>query len=213
MDIVGDICSLILSGYDIDQRGLDYILDKYGIDISKENRDNLFEFLCETSHLTPSWKLNGYSAHELFCDEEDDKEDFNDEIFDTFSDMEKAGLYISDYVLINGIISVNKLLEILTKEHNLSITKRDVINLVKNNPVVGNMFIIKDYACYTKFSNKEISLIMALKERDSYMIIDSPTEFSLSQMIILWNLRLCVISMVLMMLVRVIYFLLFVWVL
>lgn len=181
MDIIGDICSLILSGYDIDQRGLDYILDKYGIDISEENRDNLFEFLCETSHLTPSWKLNGYSAHELFCDEEDDEEDFNDEIFDTFSDMEKAGLYISDYVLINGIISVNKLLEILTKEHNLGITKRDVINLVKNNPVVGNMPIIKDYACYTKFSNKEISLIMALKKRDSYMIIDSPTEFSLSQ--------------------------------
>ncbi len=181
-DIKSDICSLILSGYDDDERALDYILDKYDIDISDENREMLFGFLCEISHDTPSWILNGYSAHELFCDEEDDgEEDFNDETFDTFSDMEKAGLYISDYVLINGIISINKLWEILTKEHNLGITKRDVINLVKNNPIVGNMSLIKDYACYTKFSNKEISLITTLKRRESYRIIDSPTAFSLSE--------------------------------
>lgn len=180
--IKGDICSLILSGYDDDKRALDYILDKYGIDINDEQKENLFGMICDLSHDTPSWILNGYSAHELFCDdEEDEDDDFNDETFDTFSDMEKAGLYISDYVLINGIISTNKLLEILTKEHNLGITKRDVINLVKNNPVVGNMSLIRDYACYTKFSNKEISLIMALKRRESYRIIDSPTEFSLSE--------------------------------
>lgn len=68
----------------------------------------------------PNWFLNGYSKHEMFC-----KDDFD---MDELEEEEQMILYVLNYISINGIISIDKLLEILSKEHNFRVSKKNQKN-------------------------------------------------------------------------------------
>lgn len=62
----------------------------------------------------------------------------------TNEEIEKLLSYINMYMIMNGAISIDKLLEILTKQHKFNITKDDLIEIFN---ISGDIFIINDYFC------------------------------------------------------------------
>ena len=92
---------MLLLGWN-DKQNIDKLLKSKKIKLGKD-KEKFDESLIEVSHSMPNWFLNGYSKHEIFC-----KDDFD---MDELEEEEKIILYIVSYVSINGIISIDKLLE------------------------------------------------------------------------------------------------------
>ena len=79
----------------------------------------------------PHWDLNGHSIIDI--DEEMSMEEILDNGFAMFSNEEKALHYCNCYVLMNGIIKIDEILTILKVEHNLDITKEQLIEVASLN--------------------------------------------------------------------------------
>lgn len=87
--------------------------------------------------------------------------------------MKKKRIYIVNYVGINGIINVDKLIEILNKEHNLKVTKKKLEKILKEN----DFPIVENYACYLDFSKDDFKDILSIKRLDKYKILEDIDEF------------------------------------
>lgn len=154
---------------DDNQEKIEAILEEKKINLGKD--EEKFYFILEKiSHILPSWKLNGFSEHELFCIDEDDFEDCCD--FEDLSDDEKKEIYIMNYVEMNGIITIDKLIEILNNEHNLKTNKKDILKIAKENGFI----IIENYVCIAKFKKEDFLGILSLKKLKEYKIIDDVDE-------------------------------------
>ena len=101
-------------------------------------------------------KINYIVPNEFYIYEEDDDLDYDEIIF--------------CYILLNGLIKIDKLLEILNKYHGLNITKEELLN-----EFLDECFsIINDeYIGLFDFKEVEISVINGLKkDSDNFKIID-----------------------------------------
>lgn len=165
--ILETIFNVILLNDEIEEK-IELLLEIENIDLKKDEEEFCLT-LEELAHMLPSWKLNGFSEHELFC-MDDDFEELPD--FEEFSDEEKKEVYIINYVGINGIITIDKLLEILNNEHNLKTTKKDIIKIAKKN----ELSIIENYVCIDDFKKEDFLDILALKKHKEYKIVDDVYE-------------------------------------
>ncbi len=78
---------------------------------------------------------------------------------------------VYSYVLINGVIEIDKLLEILKEHHNLNITKKE---LLEEYIVEGIYVIGKKYLGLLNFSDEQLDLVKLMKKQNSdYRIIDN----------------------------------------
>lgn len=166
--ILETMFNVILLNDEIEEK-IDLILETENIDLKKEE-EKFYLILEELAHILPSWKLNGFSEHELFCIDDDDLDDYPD--FEEFPDEDKKEVYIINYVGINGIITIDKLLEILNNEHNLKTTKKDILKIAKKN----EFSIIENYVCVDNFGKEEFLDILSLKKHKEYKIIDDIYE-------------------------------------
>lgn len=138
------------------------LLKERNIDL-KQDEEKFYSLLKEQAHELPSWCLNGASEHELFCMDEEDYLDYEE-----LSDEEKKEIYVMNYVGINGIISIDKLLEILNSGHNLKTTKKDILEIAKEN----EFSIIENYVCVDSFSKQDFVELLTLKKHKEYKIIE-----------------------------------------
>ena len=166
--ILETMFNVILLNDEIEEN-LESLLEAKNIDLKKDEEE-FYLTLEELAHILPSWKLNGFSEHELFCIDEDDLDDYPD--FEEFPDEDKKEVYIINYVGINGIITIDKLLEILNNEHNLKTTKKDILKIAKKN----EFSIIENYVCVDNFGKEEFLYILSLKKHKEYKIVDDIYE-------------------------------------
>ncbi len=151
---------------------VDEVLEEYNVNLTEEELYDLYDTLEDICHMIPSWSLNGYAPHD-FCSEEDANLGFDD-----LSEEDKKELYIIGYITINGVIEIDKLVEILTNDHKLKTNKKEVIKIVKNNNIDNEITIIDNYICYTDFSKEMLNWILSLKKFDKYKIIDDMDELT-----------------------------------
>lgn len=148
---------------------LDDVLDEFNINLNEDELDEFYEILDNPCHVLPSWSLNGYTPHELYCNEiEDDSEDN----FEDLSDEDKKEIYIVNYVTINGIIKIDKVVDLLTNNHNLKTNRKEVIKIVKENIFDDQICIINDYICTTDFEKEDFEWLLSLKKSDNYKVIN-----------------------------------------
>ncbi len=160
------IFNILLLGYDVEE-AIESIFEDKNINLGKDE-EKFYDLLEDYSHILPSWSLNGYSEHEYLCDEEEFKDDFEE-----LSDEEKLEIYVINYMGINGIISVDKLIEILNKEHNLKVTKKKLEKILKEN----DFPIVENYVCCMNFSKEDFKDILSIKRLDKYKILEDIDEF------------------------------------
>lgn len=146
------------------------VLTEKKISLTLNEDEKLFNILAEASSMYPKWILNGETVDifdkELFDDDDDD------ESFDALSNEEKIDIYIWQYVSINGVITLEKMLEIL-KCHNINTTKKEVIKIVKKS---DDLNVCKEYICF-KGLESEIDNILMNKLTNEFKMIDDPNEF------------------------------------
>ena len=155
------------------EENLDNLLNEYNINLNEDELDELYDILEGLCHVLPSWSLNGYTPHELYCNE---IEDYDVGSFEDLPDDDKKEIYIINYVTINGIIKIDKLVDLLTNNHQLKTNKKEIIKIVKDNSIDDDVCVIDDYICTTNFDKENFEWIKSLKKSDNYKVIRDVDE-------------------------------------
>lgn len=137
--------------------------------ISEKQLNGIIKYLEELAQDTPCWILNGYSRSDV--DYEFDIEDFSK----TYNngDFDEVSMYIFDYVAINGVITVDKIYDLILNVHKFNTNKKEIdkhIKILANNE---NILKIDNYLAImpgTKISLREFYKIKHIQE---YKIIDN----------------------------------------
>lgn len=145
------------------------ILKQSNIKLSNKDMEKLFDILEETSKVYPKWSLNGEMPEDFDFDDEDYDEEGP---FEELPEEEKTEIYISQYMAINGIIKIEKMLEIL-EHHNIKTTKTELIKAVKN---IEDITIYKEYICFED-TEKNIDEILMLKTTSNFKLIEDVDQF------------------------------------
>lgn len=159
ISLIQSVFGYIMSGSD-DEEIFENIFEARDIELKSKEKEELYEMIWDISFQTPSWNLGGYSREDI-C---------------VFEEEEEIKFYIIGYILINGVIKVDKLLEILREYHDIDITKKELINIIKYDIEEINATAFKDYICYSKISSKELNLVLSLKLIEDYKIIEDLQE-------------------------------------
>lgn len=148
---------------------LDDILDEFNINLNENELDEFYEILNSLCHVLPSWILNGYAPHELYCNE---IEENNEDSFEDLPEDDKKEIYIVNYLTINGIIKIDKVVDLLTNNHNLKTNRKEVIKIVKENNFDDRICIINDYICTADFEKEDFEWLSSIKKSDNYKVIN-----------------------------------------
>lgn len=120
------------------QENIEELLKSENITLSHKDKESLLELADEIYWYYPVWELNGHCEAELSIDDESDGS------FDDLSPLEQIDAYINIYLTLNGIIEIDKLLEILTTNHNLNITRQELIKIASN---IDELTLYNNYFC------------------------------------------------------------------
>ena len=147
------------------------VLEDFGINLKENDLDKLYDVIDDYVHFIPGWFLNGFTPHEVYCeDDEFDEEDF----MDNPDEMKK--MYAFGYTTINGVIKIDDLVDIISNKHNLKTNNKELKKLIKDDQSELGLSIIDDYVCFDDFPKDFINLIMNIKVRKDYKIIDDFDE-------------------------------------
>lgn len=104
-----DIFEIILSGYNVEKEVISY-LKEFEIRLTKKEEKEITQLLKETDNRFPTWKENGkIQAYETYVDVDD-----------------MLTEYIEAYILINGLMEIEKLQELLESYHNIKLSKEEI---------------------------------------------------------------------------------------
>ena len=160
------IYNMIGVGYDYQQNIVEF-LESQKIKLNESEQEKLMTLADEIYWYYPSWELNGYCEAELSEDE------FEDEVFEDLSPKEQVEAYINVYLTLNGVMPIDKLLEILTINHKLNITKNDLIKIASK---VEETTIFNNYLCI-EGAEEIIDEIMPIKNMlNQYKVIEDIDE-------------------------------------
>jgi len=167
-DITNTIIDFVQIGYDINGY-IQVIYIREQMDINIVDRDNIDTIVMDIYNNYPIWKLNGYSNKELPKDNtyEDVPQD------NLFSTEELTINYIIGYVLINGIIKIDKLLEILKDEHNINLRKSQLKKIIEE---IKYLTIVGSYIKLNTISENDFNKLVEEKTMTDYKIIDNILE-------------------------------------
>lgn len=181
------------------EENIDNLIQNNNIKLTKKVEKDLYDLIEKIYINTPSWELNGYYPYELYDEYEPDEsysekdianvlgfteddldfEDFlednyMDDEFDVLSEEEQKMLAIHTYLTINGVMRVEKLLDIIKNHHNLNITKKEIKNLANSG---DDLKLTKDIIYIDGFE-EEIPEILKIKDQiNDYKIIENIDEF------------------------------------
>lgn len=174
------IFNILLVSQDFEETIEEVVIKQANIKLTKKDKKNFFELLNEICFQIPSWTLNGYSPMEQEIDLNDEYDDCycdfcseHNHLFESLSKDEKIEAYINVYLIINGIIEIDKLVEIINNNHNLKVTKKELIKIANQ---IEETYIIDNYLSVGDFDEEMISYIKLLKLRNDYYIIEDIDE-------------------------------------
>ncbi len=154
----------------------DILLKKFNMKLDNKDKEEILEFIWEVTYILPCWLLKGYSFSEIQdgskkCIDaikkmvkEDEKNDFKSNLYNS----------VFAYVTINGLIEVDKLIDIFKEHHNIVLEKELLLELIKLEDYIkekdGYLYIIDDDKDMFNY------LINEKKKVSSYKIIDDFRE-------------------------------------
>lgn len=160
--------------YNITKVGYDYedniqkLLELENIKLTKEQETNLKDIINEMYWCHPTWELNGYRKIDL---ENEDEADFEE-----LSKKEQIEIYIHIYTTLNGVIEIDKLVEIITKEHNIKPTKQEISKIIKQSETLSRT---NQYIHLNELTTTAIQNLMKHKNKlKNYKIIDDINEIT-----------------------------------
>lgn len=155
------ILNYIKYGYDIDEN-LNKISSERNLKGTKQEIRKLNKLVQEIYENIPSWELNGYIPKDK-------------EIKLTKKEIENLLSYINMYMDMNGAIKIDKLLEILNKEHHFNINAYELIEISK---IPSDIFIINNHFCVEGLDSHIVSELIDQKSRfPRYKVITNIDTF------------------------------------
>ena len=155
------IFDYIRLGYNLEEN-IQKLMSSKKIKGTQEQIDSFNYLLQETYDNTPSWELNGYYPGEK-------------EINLSKEEVESLLSYINMYMIMNGAIKVDKLLEILTNHHHFNLTREDLIEMSK---IPGDIYITNNYFCSEGIEGEILKGLIKQKEKiRKYKIINDLEKF------------------------------------
>ena len=106
------------------------MLESENINLTNQEQIRLENIINEIYYCTPTWELNGYRKIDL----DDECEDGE---FEDLSLEEKAIVYVHIYSSLNGAIEINKVIDIINKEHNIKLTNKEINTIVKDSEIIS----------------------------------------------------------------------------
>ena len=146
---------------------IEKILLELNINLTNKEKEKLYNILEEVHLNMPSVTLNGYTPLEFY----EELDDYGS--FEVLTEEEKIEVYINAYVILNGIIKVDKLLKIINEEHNIKITKN---KLIKEISKIEELKIHKDYLMGKENEEEEFQYLLSIKKQDKYYVIEDIDE-------------------------------------
>jgi hypothetical protein len=146
---------------DINEKKIYDIIKEQNIELTDKEYKDLYKVIKSISNKIPKWLYNGY-VHE---------EDIVKSMAMGSTNEEKRDLYIYYYLLINGIIKIDKLKELLEKS-NIEITEKEIKGYLKED----EEFKIEDnYICHTNIIDNNYIKIPLIDEKAKmeYKVIDN----------------------------------------
>ena len=155
------ILNYIKYGYDIDEN-LNKVSDEKNLKGTKQEIRKLNKLIQEIYENIPSWELNGYIPKDK-------------EIKLTKEEIENLLSYINMYMGMNGAIKIDKLLEILNKEHHFNINAYELIEISK---IPKDIFIINNHFCVEGLDKHIVSELIDQKSKfPRYKVITNIDTF------------------------------------
>lgn len=156
-----DIFDFIRCGYNLEEN-IQKVTDSKNLKGTKKEIKNFNRLLQEIYDNTPSWELNGYYPEEK-------------EIKLSKKEIDSLLSYINMYMLMNGAIKIDKLLEILTNDHHFDISKEDLIEI---SQIPGDTYIINNCFCVEGVDGDILKSLIEQKEKiGKYKVVNNLENF------------------------------------
>ena len=152
------IKNMITVGYDFDDVIKNY-LNQENIKFNKKDQEK-FDLLVQEIYLkTPSWEFNGHIPTEILNNEPEN-----------YEHMEKLE-YIHAYMLINGVMEIDIMLDLFKNEHNITMTKKELKDIIS---VTDDLTILNDFVV-VKGVTKDILTVLKMSKNlhPTYKIIEN----------------------------------------
>ena len=141
---------------------LNKVSDEKNLKGTKQEIRKLNKLIQEIYENIPSWELNGYIPKD-------------EEIKLTKEEIENLLSHINMYMGMNGAIKIDKLLEILNKEHHFNINVDELIEISK---IPKDIFIINNHFCVEGLDKHIVSELIDQKSKfPRYKVITNIDTF------------------------------------
>lgn len=150
----------------------DLLLEKSDIKLKSEEKEEIFNFILRLTLILPCWSFKGNSFVELQSGSDECTKMIKKMIKDAKKDEININLhnYIYAYLAINGIIEIDKLLDIFKEHHKIVLEKDLLLDIVSSDDFIneknGYLFLFDDDHDMFKY------LLNEKKKVSSYKIID-----------------------------------------
>ncbi len=172
-EVTHSLFYLAESGYEYEDFTKGY-LESVNINLNPKEWKKLIEILNEINEDFPIWIENGFANYEIDSDEDYNIEDYSKLDFDMLSKKDKTEAYLYAYILINGLIHIDKFIEILSTYHDIKADIKEIKKIINNN---DDLYNIEGYICGEKLDKEPFLVILSSKKETDYKIIGDIDEF------------------------------------
>lgn len=156
-EIANAIMNMITVGYDFDETISTYLKEE-NIKFSKKDEEKFNSLVQQIYLKTPSWEFNGFIPNEILNEEPENIE------------YMKKMEYIHAYMLINGVMDIDIMLELFDKEHNLKMTKKELKDMIS---VMDDLSILNNYVVVRGITRDILNMLTISKDLHmTYKIIE-----------------------------------------
>lgn len=129
--IIFDTFEIMMAGYNTQEEIYSY-LETFNVKLTKKEKVAIENTIDEVHSFLPLWSKNGKMNIKI---DEMDEEDLSAE-------------YIEAYILINGLIEIDKLQELLEKNHSIKLTKKEIehqVLRIEDITMTNNIIHVSDF--------------------------------------------------------------------
>ncbi len=158
-------------------------ITKEEVKLSLNEREEILDILEEVTNILPTWLDGGFSFFEDIDYQKERQEKIEnyckarrrDLVMEMMDDLYR---YILVYVTINGVIELDKLVEILQIDHGLDITRENILTIIKNDDYIK---VVKNYLNIMDNDLDTIEELMKIKDNFSNYKIIEDAELALAE--------------------------------
>lgn len=160
-EMANAIINMITVGYDFNETINNYLKEE-NIKLTKKDEEKFHSLVRQIYLKTPSWEFNGFTPAEILNEDSDNIE------------YTKKLEYIHAYMLINGAMKIDTMLELLDKEHNIKITRKELKNMVS---IMEDLSILNNYVVVRGITRDILKVLTTSKDLHmTYKVIENIEE-------------------------------------